>query len=58
MDFVPEKSASEVGEVCPSRLGGEGTGGEGTVEEADGEVILLILAGEKDETNPRARRSR
>jgi hypothetical protein len=49
MDFVPEKSASEVDESCPSRLGGEGTSGEGTVEEADGEVILLILAGEKDE---------
>jgi hypothetical protein len=49
MDFIPEKSASEVDEVCPSRLGDEGTGREGTVEEVDGEVILLILAGEKDE---------
>jgi hypothetical protein len=49
MDFVPEKSALEANEIRPSRLGGEGTGGEGAIEEADGEVLLLILAGEKDE---------
>jgi hypothetical protein len=49
MDFAPEKSTSEVDEVHPSRLGGESMGGKGTVKEADGEVILLILAGEKDE---------
>jgi hypothetical protein len=49
MDFAPEKSASEVDEAYPSWLGGEGTGGEGAVEETDGEVILLILASEKDE---------
>jgi hypothetical protein len=50
MDFAPEKFALEVNEVCPSRLGGEGTGGEGAIEEADGEVLLLILAGEKDKS--------
>jgi hypothetical protein len=49
MDFAPEKSALEAGEFRPSRLGDEGTGGEGAIEEADGEVLLLILAGEKDE---------
>jgi hypothetical protein len=49
MDFAPEKSALEADEIRLSRLGDEGTGGEGAVEEADGEDILLILAGEKDE---------
>jgi hypothetical protein len=49
MDFAPEKSALEVDEARPSRLGGEGAGGEGAVEEADGEVLLPIVAGEKDE---------
>jgi hypothetical protein len=49
MDFAPEKSALEVDDARPSRLGGEGTGGEGAVKEANGEVLLLILAGEKDE---------
>jgi hypothetical protein len=49
MDFAPEKSALEVDEARPSRLGGKGAGGEGAVEEADGEVLLPIVAGEKDE---------
>jgi hypothetical protein len=49
MDFVPEKSVLEADEFRPSRLGGEGTGGEGAIEEADGEVLLLILVGDKDE---------
>jgi hypothetical protein len=47
MDFAPEKSVLEVDEARPSRLGGEGTGGEGAIEEADGEVLLPIVAGEK-----------
>jgi hypothetical protein len=46
MDFVPEKPALEVDEIRPSRPGGEGTGGEGTVEDADGEVLLPITASE------------
>jgi hypothetical protein len=33
----------------PSRLGGISTGGEGGVEEADGEVLLPIVVGEEDE---------
>jgi hypothetical protein len=45
MDFAPEKSTLKADEIRPSRLGGEGTGEEGAVEEADGEVLLLILAG-------------
>jgi hypothetical protein len=49
MDFAPEKFALEVDEARPSRLGGEGTGGEGAIEEVDGEVLLPIMAGEKDE---------
>jgi hypothetical protein len=49
MDFAPEKSALEVDEARPSWLGGEGAGGEGAVEEADGEVLLPIVASEKDE---------
>jgi hypothetical protein len=51
MDFAPEKSMSEIDEAYPSRLGGEGTGGEGAVEEADGEVVRLILAGDKGIVN-------
>jgi hypothetical protein len=39
----------EVDEARPSRLGGKGAGREGAVEEADGEVLLPIVAGEKDE---------
>jgi hypothetical protein len=49
MDFAPEKSALEADEARPSRLGGKGTGEEGAIEEADGEVLLPIVAGEKDE---------
>jgi hypothetical protein len=49
MDFAPEKSALDFDEAHPSRLGGEGTGGEGAIKEADGEVLLPIVAGEKDE---------
>jgi hypothetical protein len=49
MDFVPEKPALEVDEARPSRLGSEGTGGEGAVEEADSEVLLPIVASEEDE---------
>jgi hypothetical protein len=58
MDFVPEKSALEVDEIresrgaagcCSSRPGGEGTGGESTVEDADGEVLFPITASEEEE---------
>jgi hypothetical protein len=49
MDFAPEKPALEVDEARPSRLSGEGTGGEGAVEEADSEVLLPIVASEEDE---------
>jgi hypothetical protein len=49
MDFVPEKPALEVDEIRSSRPGGEGTGGEGTVEDADGEVPLPITASEEEE---------
>jgi hypothetical protein len=49
MDFIPEKPALEVdGAPYPSWLGGIGTGGEGGAEEADGEVLLPIVAGEED----------
>jgi hypothetical protein len=49
MDFVPEKPVLEVDEICPSRPGGEGMGGESTVEDADGEVHLPITVSEKEE---------
>jgi hypothetical protein len=49
MDFVPEKPALEVDGARSSRLGGIGAGGEGGVKEADGEVLLPIVAGEEDE---------
>jgi hypothetical protein len=49
MDFAPEKSALEVDEARPSRLGGEGASGEGAVEEANSEVLLPIVASEEDE---------
>jgi hypothetical protein len=49
MDFVPKKPVLEVNEICPSRPGGEGTGGESTVEDADGEVHLPITASEEEE---------
>jgi hypothetical protein len=49
MDFVLEKPALEVDRARPSWLGGIGTSGEGGVEEADGEVLLPIIAGEEDE---------
>jgi hypothetical protein len=49
MDFVPEKPTLEVDKICPSRPGGEGTGGEGTIEDADGEVLLPIMASEEEE---------
>jgi hypothetical protein len=49
MDFIPENPALEVDEARPSRLGGEGTGGEGAIEEADSEVLLPIVASEEDE---------
>jgi hypothetical protein len=49
MDFAPEKPTLEVDEARPSRLGGVGTGGEGAVEEADGEVFLPIVASEEEE---------
>jgi hypothetical protein len=49
MDFVPEKPALEVDGARSSWLGGIGAGGEGGVEEADGEVLLPIAAGEEDE---------
>jgi hypothetical protein len=49
MDFVPENPALEVDGASPSRLGGVGASGEGAVEEAYGEVLLPIMAGEEDE---------
>jgi hypothetical protein len=49
MDFVPEKPVLEVDEICPSRPGGEGTGGEGTVKDADGEVLLPVMASKEEE---------
>jgi hypothetical protein len=49
MDFVPEKPALEVDEIHPSRPGGEGTGGEGTVKDADGEVLLPVMVSEEEE---------
>jgi hypothetical protein len=58
MDFVPEKSALEVDEIrecgraagcCPSRPGGKGTGGESTIEDADGEVPPPIAVSEEEE---------
>jgi hypothetical protein len=49
MDFAPEKPALEVDEARPSRLGGEGTGREGAIEEADSEVLLPIVVSEEDE---------
>jgi hypothetical protein len=49
MDFAPEKPALEANEAHPSRLGGEGTGGEGAIEGADSEVLLPIVASEEDE---------
>jgi hypothetical protein len=49
MDIAPEKSALEVDKARPSRLGGEGVGGEGAIEEANSEVLLPIMASEEDE---------
>jgi hypothetical protein len=49
MDFVPEKPALEVDKIHPSQPGGEGTGGEGTVEDADGEILLPITVSEEKE---------
>jgi hypothetical protein len=49
MDFTPEKPALEVDKIRPSRLGGEGTGGEGTVEDANGESLLPITVSEEEE---------
>jgi hypothetical protein len=49
MDFAPEKPALEVDEARPSQLGGEGVGGEGAIEEADGEILFPIMASEEDE---------
>jgi hypothetical protein len=49
IDFVPEKPTLEVDEVRPSWPGGEGTGGEGTVEDADGEVLLPVMTSEEEE---------
>jgi hypothetical protein len=49
MDFAPEKPTLEVDGVHPSRPGGEGMGREGAVEEADGEVLLPIMASEEEE---------
>jgi hypothetical protein len=49
MDFVLEKPVLEVDKVRPSRPGGEGTGGESTVKDADGEVLLPITASEDEE---------
>jgi hypothetical protein len=49
MDFAPEKPALEVNEIRPSQPGGEGTGEESTVEDADGEVPLPVMASEEEE---------
>jgi hypothetical protein len=49
MDFAPEKPALEVDEIRPSRPGSEGTGGEGTIEDADGESLLPVTTSEEEE---------
>jgi hypothetical protein len=49
MDFIPEKPTLEVDEIHPSRPGDKGTGGEGTVEDTDGEVLLPVTASEEEE---------
>jgi hypothetical protein len=49
MDFALEKPALEVDEIRPSRPGSEGVGGKGAVEEANGEVLLPIMASEEEE---------
>jgi hypothetical protein len=49
MDFALEKPALEVDEIRPSRPGGEVTGEEGTVEDADSESLLPVMAGEEEE---------
>jgi hypothetical protein len=58
MDFIPEKSALEVDEICedekamgclPSRPSGEGAGTEGAVEDANNEVLPPIAASEVEE---------
>jgi hypothetical protein len=49
MDFAPEKPALKVDKVHPSRLGGEGMGREGTVEDADGKSFLPIAVSEEEE---------
>jgi hypothetical protein len=48
MDLAPEKPALEVDEIHPSRPGGEGTGREGTIEDANGESLLPITASEEE----------
>jgi hypothetical protein len=49
MDFIAEKPALEVDEIRPSRPGGEGIGGEGTVKDADSEALLPIMMSEEEE---------
>jgi hypothetical protein len=49
MDFILEKPAFEVDEICPSRPGGEGTGGEGLVKDADGNSLLPVTVSEEEE---------
>jgi hypothetical protein len=49
MYFTPEKPALEVDEIRPSRPGSKGTGGEGTIEDADGKSFLPIAASEEEE---------
>jgi hypothetical protein len=58
MDFIPKKPALEVDKIresgratgChSSRPGGEGTSGESTIKDADGEVPFSITASEEEE---------
>jgi hypothetical protein len=49
MDFAPEKPALEVDEIRPSRPSGEGTGGEGTIGDADGKSFLPVTTSEEEE---------
>jgi hypothetical protein len=49
MDFAPEKPALEVDEIHPSRPGGKGTGGEGTIEDVDGKSLLPVTMSEEKE---------
>jgi hypothetical protein len=49
MDFILEKPVLEVDEIHPSRPGGKGMGGEGTIEDANGKSFLPVTASEEEE---------